>query len=119
VTGSQSIPALTLRLASPFELKPDFGGAKITKGGKLKIKVAVVRNPAFAGPVTLAFANLPKGVTAPATMIAADKTDVELELEAAADAAVGAVNNVVVNGEGMNGNAKLAAGSGNVALTVE
>jgi hypothetical protein len=52
-------------------------------------------------------------------MIAADKTDVELELEAAADAAVGAVNNVVVNGEGMNGNAKLAAGSGNVALTVE
>jgi hypothetical protein len=25
----------------------------------------------------------------------------------------------VVNGEGMNGNAKLAAGSGNVALTVE
>lgn len=119
VTGSQPIPALTLRLAAPFELKPDFGGAKITKGGKLKVKVAVVRNPAFAGPVTLAFANLPKGVTAPATMIAADKADVELELEAAADAAVGAVNNVVVNGEGMNGNAKLAAGSPNVALTVE
>jgi hypothetical protein len=119
VTGSQPIPALTLRLTAPFELKPDFGGAKITKGGKLKIKVAVARNPAYAGPVTLTFANLPKGVTAPATMIPADKAEVELELEAAADAAVGAVNNVVVNGEGMNGNAKLAAGSGNVALTVE
>jgi hypothetical protein len=118
-TGSQPIPALTLRLAAPFELKPDFGGAKITKGGKLKIKVTAVRNPAFAGPITLAFANLPKGVAAPATMIPADKGEVELELEAAADAAVGAVNNIVVNGEGMNGNAKVAAGSANVALTVE
>lgn len=118
-SGAQPIPALTLKLQAPFELKPDFGGAKITKGAKLKVKVTAVRNPAFAGPITLTFQNLPKGVTAPAAMIAADKSDIELELEAAADAAVGAVNNIVVQGEGMNGNAKLAAGSANTPLTVE
>jgi hypothetical protein len=108
-----------LKLQAPFELKPDLGGAKITKGGKLKIKVTAVRNPAYAGPITLAFQNLPKGVTAPATMIPADKAEVELELDAAADAAVGAVNNLVVAGEGMNGNAKVTAAAPNATLTVE
>lgn len=119
VTAVQPIPALKLKLQAPFELKPDLGGAKITKGGKLKIKVTAVRNPAYAGPITLAFQNLPKGVTAPATMIPADKSEVELELDAAADAAVGAVNNLVVAGEGMNGNAKVTAAAPNATLTVE
>jgi hypothetical protein len=52
-------------------------------------------------------------------MIPADKAEVELELDAAADAAVGAVNNLVVAGEGMNGNAKVTAAAPNATLTVE
>jgi len=117
-TLTQPIPALRLSLRAPFQLKPDFGGGKLAKGQTLKVKVVAERNPAYAGPITLAFQNLPKGVSAPSAMIAAGQTEVEFELTAAADAAVGAVNNIIVQGEGMNGNAKLQAASA-AALEVQ
>jgi hypothetical protein len=117
--ATQPIPALTLSLKAPFALKPDFAGGKLAKGQTLKAKIAAERNPAYAGPITLTFQNLPKGVTAAAAMIAAGQNEVEVVLTAAADAAVGAVQNVVVQGEGMNGNAKLTAASPATALTVE
>ena len=61
----------------------------LAKGQTLKTKIAVDRNPAYAGPITLTFQNLPKGVTAAAAMIAAGQNEVEVELTAAADAAAG------------------------------
>jgi hypothetical protein len=85
----------------------------------LNLKVTVERNPAFQGPVELTVQNLPKGVTAVAATIAADKTEVEIALAAAQDAQQGAVNNVTVNGGAMAGNAKLAGASPAVSLTVE
>lgn len=119
VTAAQPIPALTLSLRAPFTLTPDFAGGKLAKGQTLKIKVTADRNPAYAGPITLALQNLPTGVTASAATIAADQKEAEITLTAAADAAAGAVDKVVVQGEGMNGNAKVTAASGNSVLTVE
>ncbi len=118
-TVIQPIPALSLNLQAPFALKPDFAGGNLAKGAALKIKVVAERNPAYGGEITLAFQNLPKGVTATAATIPAGQNEVEVTLTAAADAAVGAVQNVVVQGEGKNGNAKLTAASGNTSLTVQ
>jgi hypothetical protein len=117
-TGVQPIPALSLALRPPFTIKPDFAGGNLAKGQTLKTKIAVDRNPAYGGPITLTFQNLPKGVTAAAAMIAAGENEIDVLLTAAADAAAGAVPNVVVQGEGTNGNAKLTSASGPTALTV-
>jgi hypothetical protein len=119
VTVVQPIPALFLNLKAPYVLKPDFAGGNLAKGQTLKIKVVAERNPAYAGPINLTFQNLPKGVTAPAAMIAAGANEVEVVLTAAADAAAGAVPNVIVQGAGMNGAAKLTAASGATPLTVQ
>ena len=118
ITSVQPIPALLLTLKSPFELKAEIPNSTIAKGQTVKIKVVATRNPAYNGPITLTFQNLPKGVTAAAAMIPAGQNEVELDLTAAADAAAGAVPNVIVQGTGMNGNAKVTAASGNTALTV-
>ena len=83
------------------------------------MKVAVQRNPALKGEVVLTFANLPKGVTADAAKIAADKNEVEVTLKAAADAAKGAAKNLTVKGEVTVGKAKLAGTSAAIGLTVE
>lgn len=115
----QPIPALLLTLNAPFTLKPDLAGGKVAKGQALKIKVVAERNPAYPGPITLTFQNLPKGVTPSAAMIAAGQNEVEVTLTAAADAAVGEVKNVIVQGEGMNGAAKLTNPSAAVTLIVE
>ncbi|MFN0053946.1 MAG: PPC domain-containing protein [Planctomycetales bacterium] len=116
---TQPIPALSLSLQAPFTLKPDFAGGNLAKGGTLKVKVVAERNPAYAGPIVLTFQNLPKGVTAAAATIAPDQKEVEVVLTAAADAAVGKVENVIIQGEGMNGNAKLTNPSSQVPLTVQ
>lgn len=118
-TVVQAIPALSLNLKAPFALKPDFAGGNLAKGQTLKAKIVAERNPAYGGEIALTFQNLPKGVTAAAATIPAGQNEVEVVLTAAADAAAGAVQNVVVQGEGKNGNAKLTAASGNTALTVQ
>lgn len=118
-TTVQPIPALTLTLKAPFELKTEIPNGKITKGQTIKVKVSAVRNPAYAGPITLTFANLPAKVTAAAAMIPAGANEVEVDLVAAADAAAADVKNVIVNGEGVNGNAKLPGAAPAVGLIVE
>lgn len=115
----QPIPALTLNLQAPFALKPDFAGGNLAKGQMLKIKVAADRNPAYAGPINLTFQNLPAGVTASAAAIPADQKEIEITLTAAADAAVGNVANVIVQGDGMNGNAKVTAAAAPGAINVQ
>jgi hypothetical protein len=117
-TSVQPIPALSLSLRPPFALKPDFAGGNLAKGQTLKVKIVAERNPAYAGPITLTFQNLPKGVTAAAALIAAGQNEAEVVLTAAADAAAGAVPNVIVQGEGMNGNAKVTGASAATALTI-
>jgi hypothetical protein len=119
VTVVQPLPGLRLKLQAPYQLTADVGEGKLTKGGQLKVKVAVNRNPAFTGPLALTLQNLPKGVTATAATIPADKNEVEVVLSAAADAAVGAVKNITVKGDATVGKAKLSVTSPAIQVTVE
>lgn len=119
VTVVQPLPGLRLKLQSPYQLTADSGDGKLTKGGQLTVKVAVSRNPAFTGPLVLTLQNLPKGVTAAAATIPADKNEVEVVLSAAADAAVGAVKNITVKADATVGKAKLSVTSPAIQVTVE
>ena len=118
-TVVQPIPALRLKLQAPMTVTVDTAGGKIAKGKELAVKVKVLRNPAFTGPVTLTLQNLPAGVTAAPTMLPADAAEIDVKLTAAADAAAGAKADVNVKGEGMAGAAKLESVSPNVTITVE
>ncbi|MFO1092360.1 MAG: PPC domain-containing protein [Planctomycetaceae bacterium] len=118
VTTTASAPGIGLRLEAPFVLQPTVANAKLTRGGATIVKVAVQRNPAFAGEIKLTFDKLPTGVTAPETVLPADKSEVEIALMAAADAAVGAANTIVVNGAAV-ANAKQTGTAGVPAITVE
>ena len=115
----QPTPGITLKLQTPYQLAIGPADAKIAKGGNVTIKVTAVRNPAYNGVINLTFQNLPAGVTAPAAMSAEGQNEVEVQLTAAADAAVGEINNLTVTGEGMNGNAKLTAVSPAAKFIVE
>lgn len=119
VNTTQPTPGITLRLRSPFEVAVKLDADKIARGGTLKGKVTIDRNPAFKGPITLTPQNLPKGVTAAPATVAEGATEAELVLTIAADAAQGAVNNINVKADAMNGAAKLTGTSPNIALTVE
>jgi hypothetical protein len=119
VTVVQPTPGIGLKLDEPLKLTAAAGDGKLKKGGQLTVKVALQRNPAAPGEVDLVLQNLPKGVTAPATKVPADKNEVDLVLSAAADAQVGAVNNVSVKGDVTVGKAKLSGVSPNLTLTVE
>lgn len=118
VTTTASTPGIGLRLEAPFVLQASVANAKLARGGTTNVKVAVQRNPAFAGEVKLTFDKLPAGVTAPETVLPADKSEVEIALTAAADAAVGAAGTIVVNGAAV-ANAKQSGTAAVPAITVE
>lgn len=119
VTTVQAAPGLKLKLQEPFALRIDAGEAKFARGNQLKVKVTAERNPAFSGPIKLTLQNLPTGVTADAVELPADQSEVEITLNAAADAQQGQAGNVTVQGEAMAGAAKLTAASPAAAITVE
>ncbi len=100
--GDQQItvvaPALNLNLRMPIELTLDTAGAKLPVNGKTKVKVKVNRLLGFKPPIELELKNLPKGVTAPKVTIPEGATDAEIELTAGADAAVGTIQNLSVEG---------------------
>jgi len=118
-TVTQSVPSVVLNLQNPLTVTATSSAPKLAAGGEVKVKVAVQRNAALKGEVVLTFANLPKGVTADAAKIAADKNEVEVTLKAAADAAKGAAKNLTVKGEVTVGKVKLAGTSAAIGLTVE
>lgn len=111
--------AIRMKLDVPLTVTLDVGAGKITKGGELAIKAKVARNPAAPGPVVIALQNLPKGVTAPEATIPAEGGEIEVKLTAAADSAVGAINNLSAKGTVTVGNSKFEATAPNVNLTVE
>ena len=49
VNTTQPTPGITLRLRSPFEVAVKLDADKIARGGTLKGKVTIDRNPAFKG----------------------------------------------------------------------
>jgi hypothetical protein len=113
-----STPGIGLRLEPPFSLTPSVADPKLVRGGQLKLKVAVQRNPAFAGEVKLTLDKLPAGVSAAEAVIPADQSEIEITLTAAADAAVGAAGEIVVNAVAP-ANAKFTATAAVPAINVE
>jgi hypothetical protein len=118
-THTVSVPGIMLKMQAPMTIAAAAVEPKIVKGGMQKVKVTVQRNPAFKGPVTLTFQNLPKGVTAAAAMLTPEQNEVEVVLTAAADAAVGAAANVTVKADGMGVGAAVTVTSAAVPFTVE
>lgn len=118
-THTQPAPGITLSVQEPYKLTIDAGAAKVARKGQLGVKVTVERNPAFAGEITLAFQNLPKGVAAAEAKIPADKAELEIPLAANEDAQTGSVNNLTVTGTAAIGEAKFTVMSAPATLTVE
>ena len=92
------------------------GGAERRKEGKVKVKV--IRGAGSAPqPVTLKRKNLPAGVTGDETItIAADQTELEVELKAAADAKVGKFTGLALDAQTKYADKDVAVASASVAL---
>jgi hypothetical protein len=82
-------PPAALVVARPFELTVEPVPVKIGVGEKVKFKVTAARKGGFLGPISLEVRNLPAGVTAPKVEIAMGQPAADIELTAAATAAVG------------------------------
>lgn len=85
--GSQS-GDIRLNVITPLAVAVAPAGP-IAQGQKQKVKLTLTRKGDDKQPVDLVFKTLPAGVTAPEkTTLAADQNEIEVELSAAADAAV-------------------------------
>jgi hypothetical protein len=73
----------------PFDLKVEPAPLKLAIGGKAKLKVTASRKGGYQGPIAVELRNLPANVTSGKATIAMSQTSVEIEVAAAANAAVG------------------------------
>jgi hypothetical protein len=103
---TQPAPGIGLKLEEPFHVSVVAESAKLPRKGNVKVKVTARRNPAFKGEITLACAQLPKGIKASPGKLAAGVTELQLVLSAAPEAAAGAFKNVKVVAQ-----AKVGSGS--------
>lgn len=70
----------------------------LIRGGRVTAKANVNREGGDAQPITLTFANLPSGVTAPETLaMAADQTMVEFELQIGSEVPLDTVSTLTIN----------------------
>jgi hypothetical protein len=92
-----ALPA-TLNVALPFDLQVTPAPLKIQQGGKAMLKVTATRKGGYAGPIALEVRNLPANVTAAKATIAMGQTAVDVEISAAATAAVADKSDVNVLG---------------------
>jgi hypothetical protein len=83
-----SASATNLAVVLPFDLKVEPTPFKIAQGGKAKLKVTATRKAGYEGPIDLEVRNLPGNVTAPKSNIAMSQPTAEIEISAAAAAAV-------------------------------
>ena len=81
-------PGILYRTQPPFTVAVA-GGAKLAKGAQLPVKITVTRNPAYTGEIKLTVDKATSGLTAAEVVIPADKSEADLILSAAADAAPG------------------------------
>jgi adenosylcobinamide amidohydrolase len=73
-------------------------GGALKRGATVEAKVTLTRANGFTGPVTLSLPLPPNvaGLAAPAVVIPADKTEGTLVIQAAGDATMGQLANLVV-----------------------
>ena len=96
-------PEFTLAIAAPK--------VSVPLGGKTDLAVKVVRKGGFKGPIALTLRGLPEGVTTAADLvIPADKNDLAIALNAAADAGASA-SRVTLTGTATIGDASCRAQS--------
>ena len=85
-----------------MSLRPAARAALATERMRATFEAKVVTATRFGedkGAIALSFVNLPTGVTAPeGSVIPEGQKEVEVDLSAAADAAVGRIENLAVNG---------------------
>jgi hypothetical protein len=86
--SATSAPA-ALVVALPFDLKAEPLPVKLLPGAKATVKVTATRKGGYAGPIALEVRNLPANVTATKATIAQGQTTADVEITAAAAAAVG------------------------------
>lgn len=90
-------PGIGYRLDAPFTITVPAGEKKVAKGGQLPVQVTVTRNPAFTGEIKLTLDKATAGLTSMEVVVPADKSEIDLVLAAAADAAVGPAPELRVN----------------------
>jgi hypothetical protein len=87
---------LPIQWIDPIRIKTKFS-EPLVRGGLARGHVHLQREGTDPQPVTIAFAGLPAGIAAPQSLvIAADQTQVEFELQIAADAPLGASHEATV-----------------------
>lgn len=91
-------PPVTVNITVPFELQSVAGPIKLSPGGKATVKVTAARQGGYDGPISVELKNLPAGVTAAPSTIAAGQTTVDVELTAAPEAAAQTKSDVTVVG---------------------
>jgi hypothetical protein len=106
-----------LQVVAPFELKVEPAPLKVTVGEKAKLKITATRKSNYKGTINLELRNLPANVTAPKVTIAMDQTMVEVEVTAAANAALGDKADVHVHGTAPEA-ANFQTASGNFTVSV-
>lgn len=116
-TVTAHVPGIAYKTDVPFTVAV-VGGNKIAKGGQLPVKVTVARNPAYTGDIKLTIDKATAGLTAAEVVIPADKSEVDLVLAAAADAAVGPAPELKVNATSP-ANGKLTASAPIAGVVVE
>lgn len=107
-----------LRVVDPVGVTVTPAGP-LTPGGKQKVKIALTRYAAEKEAATIAFKDLPKGITVPANLtVAADKNEVETEVSAAADVTPGSIELVAVAAMNVKGR-PVVANSAATALEIK
>jgi hypothetical protein len=98
IEHSTATPVVPVTLVLPFELHVDTASGKLAVNGKHTLKVRAIRKGGYKGPISLEVRNLPANVTAAKVTIAENQDAAEIELTAAANAAVGDKNDVNILG---------------------
>jgi hypothetical protein len=89
---------VSLSLTLPFDLRVEGGPLELSPGKKATIRIAATRRGGYKGPISLEVRNLPAKVTAGKATISPGKCAAEIEVSAAADAAVSNKTDVNVLG---------------------
>jgi hypothetical protein len=116
---AQPAPAINVDVRQAYELSADVGEGKLARGGKVEVKVKAVRHGDFAGAINFELRNLPAGVTTEGELVVPEgQSEVAIQLVAADDAQVGAVQNLTVVGKASVGGADQEVAAPAVTLNV-
>jgi hypothetical protein len=86
----QIVPGIRFEVRDPtLAASVEKADGVLKRGGELRFKVTITRDPVLSAPVTLSLVNPPAGITADAVVIPVEGNTGELVVKAAADAAVG------------------------------